>query len=211
MLKRRALAPLDMGFLMAISGGGLDTLRGGDGRDELYADAGNDRVEGGAGNDYVSGWDGADLIYGDDVAGLLTGDDYLRGDKGADTIFGGAGADSIVGGADADRLTGGAGADRFMYSTDDMATPTAQDVILDFQQFSDLLVFSSIDTNASLAGDQAFAFRESLAFSASGVAEIRWYQSGGNTFVQADMGDGVADITLQIQGLVNLLPQDFTL
>lgn len=211
MLKRRTLAPLDMGFLMAISGGGLDTLRGGDGRDELWADAGNDRVEGGAGNDYVSGWDGSDMIYGDDAAGLLTGDDYLRGDKGFDTIFGGAGADSIVGGADSDRLTGGAGADRFMYSTDDMATPSAMDVILDFQQFSDLLVFSSIDTNASLAGDQAFVYRENLAFSASGVAEIRWYQSGGNTFVQADMGDGVADITLQIQGLVNLQQQDFIL
>jgi serralysin len=194
-----------------IGGGGQDTLRGGDGRDDLYADAGNDRVEGGAGNDYVSGWDGADLIYGDDLSGVLTGDDYLRGDKGADTIFGGAGADSVVGGADSDRLTGGAGADRFLYSTDDMATPTAQDVILDFQQFSDLLVFSSIDTNASLAGDQAFAFRGSQSFSASGVAEIRWYQSGGNTFVQADMGDGVADITLQIQGLMNLDQQDFTL
>jgi Ca2+-binding RTX toxin-like protein len=211
MLKRRTLSPLDMGFLTAISGGGLDTLRGGDGRDELYADAGNDRVEGGAGNDYVSGWDGADLIYGDDLSGLLTGDDYLRGDKGADTIFGGAGADSILGGADSDRLTGGAGADNFTYSTDDMATPTAQDVILDFQQSSDILVFSSIDTNASLAGDQAFAFRGILGFSASGVAEIRWYQSGGNTFVQADMGDGVADITLQIQGLVNLRETDFIL
>jgi len=142
---------------------------------------------------------------------VLTGDDYLRGDKGADTIFGGAGADSVVGGADSDRLTGGAGADRFLYSTGEMATPSAMDVILDFQQFSDVLVFSSIDTNASLAGDQAFAYRENLAFSANGVAEIRWYQSGGNTFVQADMGDGVADITLQIQGLVNLQQQDFTL
>ena len=91
MLKRRALAPLDMGFLMAISGGGLDTLRGGDGRDELYADAGNDRVEGGAGNDYVSGWDGADLIYGDDVAGLLTGDDYLRGQAEAKRDLAGLG------------------------------------------------------------------------------------------------------------------------
>ncbi|MCA3337462.1 MAG: hypothetical protein INF90_02940, partial [Roseomonas sp.] len=135
----------------------------------------------------------------------------LRGDKGADTIFGGAGADSVVGGADSDRLTGGAGADRFLYSTDEMATPSAMDVILDFQQFSDVLVFSSIDTNASLAGDQAFAFRGSQSFSASGVAEIRWYQFGGNTFVQADMGDGVADITLQIQGLVNLRETDFIL
>ena len=211
MVKRRTLAPLDMGFPMAVSGGGFDTLRGGDGRDDLYADAGNDRVEGGAGNDYVSGWDGADLIYGDDLSGVLTGDDYLRGDKGADTIFGGAGADSIVGGADSDRLTGGAGADYFTYSTDDMATPGAVDTILDFQIASDKLVFSSIDTNASLAGDQAFAFRGILGFSASGVAEIRWYQSGGNTFVQADMGDGVADITLQIQGLVNLQQQDFIL
>ncbi|MCA3353183.1 MAG: M10 family metallopeptidase C-terminal domain-containing protein, partial [Roseomonas sp.] len=162
-------------------------------------------------NDYVSGWDGSDMIYGDDAAGLLTGDDYLRGDNGFDTIFGGAGADSILGGAESDRLTGGAGADRFMYSADDMATPSAMDVILDFQAGSDILVFSSIDTNASLAGDQAFAFRNSLSFSASGIAEIRWYQSGGNTFVQADMGDGVADITLQIQGLVNLVQQDFIL
>jgi Ca2+-binding RTX toxin-like protein len=187
-----------------MGGGGQDTLRGGDGRDELYADAGNDRVEGGAGNDYVSGWDGADLIYGDDVAGLLTGDDYLRGDKGADTIFGGAGADSIVGGADSDRLTGGAGADRFVYSIDDMATPGAQDVILDFQQFSDLLVFSAIGPNTS------FAYRGNDAFTAGGM-QLRWYQSSGNTFVQADTGDGVADITLQIQGLVNLQQQDFIL
>jgi hypothetical protein len=29
--------------------------------------------------------------------------------------------------------------------------------------------------------------------------------------VQADMGDGVADITLRIQGVVNLVQQDFIL
>jgi hypothetical protein len=82
---------------------------------------------------------------------------------------------------------------------------------MDFQQFSDLLVFSSIDANASLAGDQAFVFRNTAGFTKTGVGEIRWYHSGGNTFVQADIGDGVADITLRIQGVVNLVQQDFIL
>jgi len=40
MPKRRTLPSAGMGFPIAISGGGRDTLRGGDGRDELYADDG---------------------------------------------------------------------------------------------------------------------------------------------------------------------------
>jgi hypothetical protein len=95
-----------------------------------------------------------------------------------------------------EQLTDGTARDQFVHSTDDMAMPGAQDVTLDFSQFSDLLVFSSIDTNAALVGDLAFAFRDNLDISASGVAEIRWYQSDGNTLVQADMGGGVAGMTL---------------
>ena len=48
-------------------------------------------------------------------------------------------------------------------------------------------------------------------FIGGGIASVRWYQSAGNTFIEADTGDGVADMTIMLTGTVNLAGEDFLL
>jgi Ca2+-binding RTX toxin-like protein len=69
------------------SGGGDDTLIGGEGNDYISGGAGADSIYGGDGNDSLRGGSGADTLHGGD------GDDYMGGDEGADTMYGGAGND----------------------------------------------------------------------------------------------------------------------
>lgn len=45
----------------------------------------------------------------------------------------------------------------------------------------------------------------------AGTAEVRWYTSGDNTFVEADLGDGIADLVVQITGSFALTESDFVL
>jgi Ca2+-binding RTX toxin-like protein len=188
-----------------------DTLYGGDGIDDLFAEAGDDIVRGDAGNDYVSAGTGNDLIYGDTDATTGTGNDYLRGDAGADTIFGGNGDDNIIGGAGLDALYGNAGADWFSFVLGD-SDPITPDVIFDFSQPTyDRISFSSIDADPLTAGDQAFTYIASAGFSASGRAELRWYNSGLNTYVEIDMGDGSPDLAVKLTGFYSLKPEDFML
>jgi Ca2+-binding RTX toxin-like protein len=82
---------------------------------------------------------------------------------GDDRITGGSGADRILGGAGADRLRGGAGEDAFVFLWAAGATAATRDTILDFgvgtaARGDDVIDVSAIDANASVAGDQTFAF-----------------------------------------------------
>lgn len=87
---------------------------------------------------------GNDTIYGtrfDDSINGGEGDDTLNGSGGNDRIDGGSGRDRIEGGAGDDILTGGADADRFEFSAMQGYIDTGHDVITDFQDGSDLIVF----------------------------------------------------------------------
>ena len=87
-----------------------------------------------------------------------------------------------------------------------------RDVITDFTPGSDKIDFSAIDakTQAGNGGNQAFEF---AGQNANAVANsVTWFQSGGNTFVQADVnGDTVADLTIELTGLKTLTTDDFVL
>ncbi len=178
----------------------------------------------------INGSNGFDLIFGtngNDVINALDGDDIIFGGNGNDSIFGGAGRDSlnggagndiIVGGAGADLLTGGSGQDVFRYtSLGDAPRATGilaalnRETILDFNASNgnnhDLIDLSAIDANSNVAGNQAFSFVGSSAF--TGVAGQLRYSKG---LLQADVnGDGIADLEIFIASTPPLDRTDFVL
>jgi Ca2+-binding RTX toxin-like protein len=147
--------------------------------------------------------------------GSQESDGYLRlfGGKADDTLKGGALGDLLHGNLGADILAGNGGADAFRYQALAESNTANMDHILDFTPGTDKIELDRIDANSLLAGDQAFAWIGSNAF--SGVAgQLRAYQSGADWFVQGDVdGDGVADLVIQLtlQGPTPLGAGDFLL
>lgn len=214
---------------------GADSLDGGDGDDGLFGGTGNDFLDGGAGSDLMRGGDGADTLtggfgadnlgggvgddslFGGDGNDLMLGDngaDLMRGGAGADRLRGGFGADSIGGGTGTDTLTGGGGSDVFFFgdATHLNSTFALTDTITDFSQSDDdTISLTGIDANTTAGGNQAFSFVGDSAFSGT-AGELRYAQAGGQTVVEMDRdGDGVADLYLTVDGLVDLTAADFVL
>jgi len=165
-------------------------------------------IIGGSGNDLLSGLGGADFIRSGD------GDDTLLGGVGNDILVGDGGNDVLIGGTGRDVMNGGTGADVFRFETlADTRTGTNADVIGDFAVGVDRIDVSAIDPNATLAGDQAYVFIGTAAYSkVAGQAEIRFFQSGGITIVAFDNdGNGTADMTIQLTGLHTLTAAEFIL
>ncbi|MGZ9063454.1 MAG: M10 family metallopeptidase C-terminal domain-containing protein, partial [Allosphingosinicella sp.] len=89
----------------------------------------------------------------------------LFGGKANDTLKGGGQADLIHGNLGADTLAGGGGADMFRYDSIAESTSASRDQILDFTPGTDKIDLSRIDARTNLAGDQAFIWIGSTAFS----------------------------------------------
>lgn len=171
---------------------GNDVLRGNSGHDTLTGDAGNDRIFGGSGQDRLSG--GA-------------GSDRLSGGAGNDQLSGGPGNDQLVGGSGKDLLIGGSGADKFVFNAvSEIGRGAARDVIQDFSH-DDLIDLRAIDANTKAAGDQAFRFIGTKAFTKhAGELTIK------NGIVAGDVnGDGIADFHLEVRGVTGLHASDFLL
>ena len=166
-------------------GGGNDTLNGASGNDILNGDAGNDTLDGGAGNDTLNGGTGNNsLSGGNDVDTLNGGDgnDTLDGGAGNDTLNGGAGADTLIGGGGRDVMTGGADADTFVFTANTQSSTDAstRDIITDFLVGSDRVDLSGIDADTAAAGNNAFSFIGTAAFTArarSGTLTKPWAAS----------------------------------
>lgn len=169
--------------------GGDDTLYG----NHRFGDA----LIGGAGDDRLVG---------------LGGNDELYGQTGADKLNGGAGNDMLDGGAGADRLTGGAGADHFVFALASDSTRGARDVIMDFWEAEhDKIDLSLIDAKPSTDGNNDFHFIGQGAFTHT-EGEVRTEVKNGNTFVDADVnGDGVADLSVRLEGVHALTAASFIL
>jgi len=154
-------------------------------------------LTGGTAEDTISGLGGSDVLSG------LGGGDAINGDYGNDTINGGAGADV---------LTGGAGADTFVYQALSDSSLTLTDLLTDFTvSQNDKISLSAIDANANIAGDQAFAWIGTGAFTGT-AGQLRYYQSGGDTYVTGDVnGDSAGDFLIRIDPLLSLVATSFVL
>jgi Ca2+-binding RTX toxin-like protein len=139
----------------------------------------------------------------------------LFGGAGNDVLQGGAGADLIFGGLRGDTLTGGLGNDIFRYDTVEESNSTERDGIQDFNA-GDLIDLSRIDANTLVAGNQAFSFVGSAAFSGT-AGELRFENislGGPIWMVQGDVnGDGVSDyeVVLVISPADPITAGDFVL
>jgi Ca2+-binding RTX toxin-like protein len=153
----------------------------------------------------ITGLAGADTLDG---AG---GVDTLNGGLGSDALNGGDGNDLLIGGTDADVLAGGNGSDSFRLAAGETGTGAQADRITDFEHFYDKVDLRSIDANPAMAGDQAFSFIGTAAFSAT-AGELRYAFDGTDTWLQGDCdGDGAADLEIVFTGNVALVSSDFLL
>ena len=155
---------------------------------------------------------GADTLAGG------AGGDHLNGGAGDDQLFGLAGDDTLIGGLGTDTLRGGFGRDTFRLEEIDRGTAAAgrEDRIVDFERGLDRIDVSAVDAGEA-AGDQAFAFLGSGAFSGSGTGELRVAAHGTGVnewLVEGDAdGDGTADFAVLVTafGPQPLTAADFVL
>jgi Ca2+-binding RTX toxin-like protein len=211
-------------------GAGNDRMIGGFGDDDFYVDSANDIVTeaAGGGIDAVLSTVSYTLAAAAEVEILaaatylsttplrLTGNGFsntIIGNIGNNVVEGGGGSDILVGGAGRDTLTGGAADDYFYFADGDLnATRASADTITDFNRAAgDLIVLEDIDARETAAGDQAFTFIGSSAF--SGLAgQLRYDKQGGNTYIEGDTdGNRVADFVICLTGTINLVVGDFVL
>ena len=149
----------------------------------------------------------ANSIYGG--AGI----NVLKGMAGDDYMVGGALNDQLTGGTSADLIYGQAGADQFLFgAVADFAT-TGIDTIGDFSHAQlDKIGLKSIDPDAVTAGDQAFSFVGTAAFTTDARFQVRLDVQGANGVVQIDINhDTVADYQILLYGVTSLVATDFIL
>jgi Ca2+-binding RTX toxin-like protein len=210
-------------------GAGADMLAGGAGNDTAdystsiaqvninlatsviqWGDAGGDKL---SSIENLIGSGTMDLLTGDTGDNHISGgggNDLIDGGGGNDSLDGGSGNDTLTGGLGADILTGGAGADSFVFKATQDSLPGAADQITDFSSIvadtADWIDLSAIDANSKAAGDQAFAFVGSAAFTHI-AGELRF----ADHLLQGDVdGDGAADFAVQVNSAV-LKAGDFVL
>jgi Ca2+-binding RTX toxin-like protein len=147
-------------------------------------------------------------ITGSSVVDYLkgsTGADYITGGQGNDWISAGAGDDVIQGGAGRDYLTGGAGADTFYYAN----VSEFGDLITDFTSGQDKIYLANLNGLPIAAKDASWSWLGTGNFTGHAL-ELHYYQSGGSTFVAADLdGDKKTDIQLELTGQIDLKGSDF--
>lgn len=176
-------------------------------------------VDGDAPADFQIEIEGLHILTEADFLGasapLLTGgddDEDLVGGLGADTLNGGGGDDSLTGLAGRDILSGGAGSDRFVYlsAADSPVSSLGRDVIQDFSP-DDVIDLSGFDANETRGGLQAFVFLgRQPADNDVAAGEIKYYQSGGNTYVVGGVDDDApGEFQIEIDGLHNLSAASF--
>ena len=130
-----------------------------------------------AGNDVITGSSGRDVLLG------YGGSDRISGGAGNDQLQGGAGNDVLKGGLGRDLLMGGAGGDIFDFNAtqESGTTSTTWDTISGFVRGDDRINLAGIDAKAGVAGNQAFTFIGTGAFTAAG--QVRYAVTGGGSVV----------------------------
>jgi Ca2+-binding RTX toxin-like protein len=143
-------------------------------------------------------------VRGSFVIDGFYGNDTITGSSSADTISGGGNDDRLIGGLGADQLTGGSGCDTFGFnSVAEIGIASGRyDIITDFVSQVDKIDLVNIDANLNVAGDQAFRYIGSAAFSRV-AGQLRL----ADQILSGDInGDGIADFRLGLTGVSTLLP-----
>ncbi|MBO3762537.1 calcium-binding protein [Ciceribacter sp. L1K22] len=166
-------------------------------------------ITGNTGNNTLSGGSGNDTLRGSN------GNDSLLGGTGNDRLEGGSGNDRLTGGAGSDKLYGGTGADRFVFTSlsDSTVASSGRDTIYDFSRSQgDRIDLSALDASTKSSGNQAFTFiGEKTAFTGK-AGELRYINSGGDTYVYGDVnGDRKSDFAIKIDANIDLVKGDFIL
>ncbi|MEH2280480.1 MAG: M10 family metallopeptidase C-terminal domain-containing protein [Nostoc sp.] len=220
-------------------GDGSDEINGGLGNDTIDGGFGLDTLNGGAGVDtldvtFFSGAYVLNLTTGvtnfvgetainfenvntgagnDSITGSVA-NNVINTGSGNDTINGGDGDDILIGGAGTDRITDGGGDDIYKYfSTSESQVGVSRDILTDFTSGFDKIDLSAIDAELSVFGNQAFNFIGTAAFTGT-AGEVRYFTSGSNLFVQAEInndGNTIADLEIQLNGLSTIAATDFIL
>jgi len=134
----------------------------------------------------------------------LTGTAAINGtgNKANNTLKGNSGNNNLNGGAGKDTLTGSKGVDKFIYRfiTDSIVGSANRDVITDFKgSKGEKINLSAIDAYTKTAGNQAFAYIGSNAFTGT-KGEVRF--SGG--ILQMNTGtDKIADMAIALTGVTS--------
>jgi Ca2+-binding RTX toxin-like protein len=193
-------------------GCGTADLTVGQGQLKYYQYYGNTYVVGNATADNQADFqikiNGLHNLTADQIQGLANA--VLTGTSGNDTLIGTSGNDILTGLLGADTLSGRAGADTFVFKkTADSPVGANRDVITDWES-SDVINLAAIDANTSIWGNQDFTF---LGLGAAdltvGQGQLKYYQSGGNTYVVGNAtADNQADFQIQISGVHTLAADD---
>ncbi len=118
----------------------------------------------------------------------------------------------IVSIAGVDEMTGGNGKDQFIFTkVEHIGKLSGQrDVITDFVSGTDIVNLKAIDANTNLRGDQSFVFSNRFDVGAAGRLVISHIDQ--DLLVSGDTnGDGLADFTIELQGVSAWVSSDFIL
>ena len=145
----------------------------------------------------------ADLVSGTATGGDLIGNDRLssienlQGSIYNDRLAGNGGANRLQGLGGGDVLVGRGGADRFVHSDRYDSNPKAPDRIFDFSHSQgDRIDLREIDADEQVDGNQAFQFIGQAQSTVAG--QVRFFQSGGDTYIDVDTSNAIAGAELRI-------------
>jgi hypothetical protein len=141
-----------------------------------------------------------------------SGNNRLAGGGGNDTLDGGSGDDLLSGGAGADLMRGGSGADTYVYGSVMQSSPSGRDRIEGFSlSGGDIIDLHTIDARSDKAGNNAFTFIVTSAFSGT-AGELRLAIGDGFTLLNGDInGDGIAELSIRLQSETKLDVTDLVL
>ena len=210
-------------------GGGVDTIKGGGGADIIDGGTDADTMLGGQGYDIFIVDNAGDVVteaIGEGFDQVQTSVSYsltagsevevlyadpatttaainLTGNEFDNIVVGNDGINVLVGGLGVDTLRGNGGADGFLWSSIDEVGLSSPDIVADYSTAQgDVLHFTNIDADETVAGNQDFTFISTAAFTAAG--QINWFSNGTDTFIQFNTdADLAADGMIQLSGVLS--------
>jgi Ca2+-binding RTX toxin-like protein len=210
-------------------GADVDSLTGGIGNDTYVVDnaadvvneaigEGLDKVQASASYTLKDGVE-VEILETTNQAGITIID--LFGNEFDNTIIGNA-TSNVLGGSSSvdsggfdglDTFTGGFGGDTFVWTktAETGVAGNEADIITDFSRAQDdVIALNPIDADETVAGDHAFTFIGTGAFTAAG--QINFFTTATDTFIQMNTdGDNFAEATIHLVGVHNVDASFFVL